>query len=288
MLHLHMAGHVSPESYRDVRRSLRADARLVLTFQDIDHPDLPPPTRAESARVKDLVDRASRVTVLTREMAQTVRARYPAACPKLDVVGNGVGPEWSTTAGRGDWARRSQSREIVAVGRLSPYKGHDIVLLAFRSLAETRPEAKLTILGRDFQAGHYQKFAAALGLRRRVRFAGDAGPREVRAALRRARFVVSGSRRETYGMAVLEAMSMGAPIAATRTGVAAAILRNGRSALVSAPGDVAALAEAMSALWEDAGLRRRLGRAARALAADHGWNKRALLYARSYAKAIDG
>jgi glycosyltransferase involved in cell wall biosynthesis len=74
---------------------------------------------------------------------------------------------------------------------------------------------------------------------------------------------VLASRSEGMSNALLEAMASGLPVVATRVGAAAEMIEHQKTGLLVEPGDRAALAESLSSLLNDSGLRRRLGRAAR-------------------------
>ena len=80
----------------------------------------------------------------------------------------------------------------------------------------------------------------------------------------RAAVVCVPSRREGYGVAAREAMAYGKAIVSTGVGGLADAIDDGVTGLVVPPGDVAALRAALEQLLGDAGLRRRLGAAARA------------------------
>ena len=79
--------------------------------------------------------------------------------------------------------------------------------------------------------------------------------------------MVLASRAETYGMVVTEALARGLPVVAAEVGGVPEALGHGadgvRPGLLVPPGDPAALAAALRAWLGDAGLRRRLRRAAR-------------------------
>lgn len=276
-VNLHVSGHVSERAW-DWARRLRG-APLALTFQDWRHPDMEPPAAARRRAIA-LARRARLVVALTPGLAASLRKDLPAA-RRARVIGNAVGPAWFS-------APRRRDGPIVAAARLSPYKGIDVLLWAFAGLSRRRPGATLVVFGADHQRGHYQRLARALGLSGRVRFAGRAGATRLRRALARAPFFVSASRRETYGMAVLEAMASGAPVIATRTGAAPTLLERGRAGLLVAPGDPAPLERALQRLWDDAALRRRLGAAARRAARRHGWDARARLYEKALREAARG
>ena len=108
-----------------------------------------------------------------------------------------------------------------------------------------------------------QAAAAAAGVADRLHFAGVT--RDVPAYLRAADLFVLPSRREGLPVALLEAMACGLPCVASRlTGSTDAIIEPGVNGLLTPPGDVAALVEAIAALLDNAAERRRLGLAARA------------------------
>ncbi|MCX5796113.1 MAG: glycosyltransferase family 4 protein [Elusimicrobia bacterium] len=277
LVHLHFSGHLGAAARRWLDSAAVRRARLVVTFQDLDHPDLPAPDAVQRRHIASLLARASRVTALTPDLARAVGRRYPRAAGQVAVVGNGVGREWFCRA-----AGRRDGDSIVAAARLAPYKGIDLLLWAFCGLLRQEPRARLLVFGQDFQNGRFQDLALRLGLRGRVRFTKAAAAAPLRAALAKARVFVSASRRETYGMAVLEALAGGAPVLTTRTGMAARQLRHGREAWLVPPGDVAALERGLRHLWSDPALRLRLATAGRRMAQGALWQKRAREYARLY------
>lgn len=65
-------------------------------------------------------------------------------------------------------------------------------------------------------------------------------------------------------LVLLDALAMGKAVAATAVNGTRDYVRDGETALVVPPGDAPALARALTRLWEDAGLRQRLGEAAQA------------------------
>jgi glycosyltransferase involved in cell wall biosynthesis len=274
VVNLHFSGRLGACAARWLDRAARDGASLAVTFQDLDHPDHPAPTAAERARVAALVGRARAVVALTPQLAREVRRRYPGA-RKISVVGNAVGASWFRRGSRRDGP-------ITCVARLAPYKGIDVLLWAFADLAAADAKARLAVYGEDFSAGRFQRLAARLGLARRVSFEGPVAEARLRRALSRAPLVVSASRRETYGMAVLEALACGAPVLSTRCGAAPSLLAHGRSGWLVAPGDPRALSRALRRLWDDGALRVRLGKAGRGRARAQTWDDRARRYERLF------
>jgi glycosyltransferase involved in cell wall biosynthesis len=82
------------------------------------------------------------------------------------------------------------------------------------------------------------------------------------------------SRYEPFGLVALEAMACGVPVVATAVGGLKEIVQNGESGILVPPGNPAALAEAVSSLLIDEGLRLRLGQGARRRSADFSVERR--------------
>jgi glycosyltransferase involved in cell wall biosynthesis len=142
---------------------------------------------------------------------------------------------------------------VLYVGRLSEEKG-------IRDLAQAAAGLPLVVVGdgplRDL-------VPSAVGFVPHD----DLGPYYERAAV-----VCVPSRREGYGVAAREAMAYGKAIVSTGVGGLADAIDDGVNGLVVPPGDVAALRAALEQLLGDAGLRGRLGAAARAKAqATYAW-----------------
>jgi len=150
---------------------------------------------------------------------------------------------------------------LLALGRLSPEKGFDLLLEAFASLAGRRPEWSLVILGEGPQRQNLEFQLRALGLEGRVLLPGAAA--EPTAWLRRAELFALPSRFEGFSNALCEALACGVPAVAfdCQSGPAE-ILRHGVDGLLVSPEDVPALAAALARLMDDEPLRQ--GMAARA------------------------
>jgi glycosyltransferase involved in cell wall biosynthesis len=98
-----------------------------------------------------------------------------------------------------------------------------------------------------------------------VSLAGELDDAALEAAYDNADVFVLATLRETYGMAVAEALAHGVPVVTTATGAAADLVgaAEGGAGLLVPPGDEAALAAALSRLIGDAELRARLAAGAR-------------------------
>ncbi len=103
----------------------------------------------------------------------------------------------------------------------------------------------------------------------------------------RAAVVVCPSRREGFGVACAEAMAAGRPVVASAVGGLRDLVVDGETGLLVPPGDPVALRAALARLLGDAGLRERLGRAARERArTELSWERSTRLTLSAYEDAL--
>ncbi len=146
----------------------------------------------------------------------------------------------------------------LAVGRLSHYKGFDILLRALAGV----PDARLVIVGEGECAQALRATAIECAVAHRVRFAGAVDDATLLAAYAAAdAFVLpSLNRGEAFGLVLLEAMRARLPVVASAiqgSGIGE-VVADGASGVLVPPGDVSALASALARL-RDAELRARMG-----------------------------
>ena len=102
---------------------------------------------------------------------------------------------------------------LVAVGRLMPQKGFDLLIDAMPAVAARHPGAVLTIYGEGPDEAALKARAAARGVAEQIIFAGHSA--HVLAQVAAADLYISSSRYEGFSNAILEAMALGAPVVAT-------------------------------------------------------------------------
>lgn len=270
VIHLHFSG-----TFRPWMAALsRERARLILTFQDYAHPELPANDPAGRKSLERLAAEASAVTAVSKSLAAALERDLPALAGRVSVVPNGWRPLPLVPP------PPAPRPYVLSVGRLAPYKGTDVTLMAFSRLGRT--DADLVLCGAPFHRAHIDGLVMKLGLRGRVRLTGLRPPEEARALTRECLFHVSGARVETFGMANLEAMACGKAVVAPRVGGVVDYLRDGVNGLLVPPKDPDALAAAMARLLDAPGLRARLGKRAADDALAYTWNAVAARYARLY------
>ena len=133
---------------------------------------------------------------------------------------------------------------LVTLGRLSPEKGHDVLLRALAAITGRRLRIVLDIVGDGPERAALEALTAELGLGSRVRFLGQLVGDQVADAFRTANAFVLPSRAEGFGVALIEAMATGLPVVATRSGGPEDIVLAGDGLLVP-PDDPQALGEAL-------------------------------------------
>lgn len=149
---------------------------------------------------------------------------------------------------------------LIHVARFYPEKAHDLLLHAFQSVLESRPQARLWLLGVGPLLEQTQALCRELGLESTVTFLGFQP--ELSRFLALADIQVHPSDDEGVPLAICEGMSQGLPIVATRVGGLAEVIRDERSGLLVSRRDGAECSRALIRLIDDAELRGRLGREA--------------------------
>ncbi|GAA1009118.1 glycosyl transferase family 1 [Acrocarpospora pleiomorpha] len=151
---------------------------------------------------------------------------------------------------------------VLAVGRLAGVKRFDRLISAFGRTG--RSDWELHLVGDGPDAGRLMVHAVTEGVADRVRFRGRIPAGEMAAEYRAASLAALSSDHEGLPLVLAEAASHGLPaVAFDVSGGVRHLVRDGETGLLAPPGDVAALAAALSTLMADTRKRRRLGAAAR-------------------------
>jgi glycosyltransferase involved in cell wall biosynthesis len=155
----------------------------------------------------------------------------------------------------------SASVRFLFLGALCPRKGIDILLRAMRDVLAVHSLARLELVGNSVLPGEYERDAERLEISHAVQFTRPVASTHIGSVLRRCDVLILPSRHDGWGVVLNEAASVGrAIIASDACGSAHHLVRPGVNGFRVPAGDATALAEAMSAYCEDAGLSARHGK----------------------------
>jgi glycosyltransferase involved in cell wall biosynthesis len=216
-----------------------------------------------------------RVIVLTPATQEVYAQYYSVAAQKIAVVPNGVDlqrfrplPEDELShVVRDELGLPAATRLVLMIGRLEPEKDWWTFLeVAQRVRQLTSVPCAFLIVGagseeqrmRDYVHDHHLDNVHYLGYRD-----------DIVDLLRQADIFLLTSRREAFGLVVVEAMAAGCAVVATQSGGPEAILTDGVDGLLAGVGDAPTLADGVTRLLQDDMLRERLAKCAQRTAAEH-------------------
>jgi glycosyltransferase involved in cell wall biosynthesis len=162
---------------------------------------------------------------------------------------------------RAQWTIPKDALVLGTVGRLDEVKRQDLLLEAFRKVADRHATSYLLLVGDGPERANLERKVSLLGLQDRVRFAGF--QREPEAYYRAMDLFALTSRSEGLPVSLLEAWAASKPILCTAVGGIPAVVTDGVDGKLVSSGDVDATAAAMGHLMEDSDRRRRMGEAGR-------------------------
>jgi phosphatidylinositol alpha-mannosyltransferase len=226
----------------------------------------------ERAVLPLLVRRADHVICTSEFVRQTHRCLQTPGPPPCTIIPPGV--DIAAFPAK-DWPRPPR---LIFVGDLSQgasYKGLPDLLAAFARVVPRHPHAELVIAGDGDARTELTERVRALGLADRVRFGGQLDQGALAGEYAAARALVHPTHLDNLPLVVLEAMSSGVPVVATRVGAIPEAVTDGETGYLFEPGDVAALAGHIDAILGAPDSARRMGEAARArIEARYGWGDR--------------
>lgn len=142
--------------------------------------------------------------------------------------------------------QKEKRYDILFVGRFERAKGLDVLIGALNILAERGKKYRTGIVG-NFE-GSQKRFCLSLASeksRQGIEFLGKITHQDLPDTLNSGSLLVSPSRNESFGLAILEAISCGLPIVATKVGGVPEIVDEGVG-LLAEPNDSASLARCIS------------------------------------------
>ncbi|MEU1983683.1 glycosyltransferase family 4 protein [Nocardia sp. NPDC019395] len=188
---------------------------------------------------------------------------------RIAVVRNGAEPVPADTPTGAAGVRTPEPR-VVVLSRLVPHKQIEDALTAIARLRDRIPTVHLDVIGGGWWADKLKDQAAALGIADAVTFHGHVGERRKHELLARAWVHVLPSRKEGWGLAVIEAAQHGVPTVGYRSsrGLTDSVI-DGVTGLLADDADQ--LAAIVGELLDDSAARTIMGEKARARAREFSW-----------------
>jgi glycosyltransferase involved in cell wall biosynthesis len=209
-----------------------------------------------------LMQRASRILVTSSRYLNSSEELAPFQ-DKCRIVPLGIDLKSTSHTDRGSVEQlRSQfgDRIILAVGRLVPYKGFDVLIRAMKNV-----DGKLILIGSGPQSSALARLSASEGVQSKVTMLGHVEELSPYFAAACVFVLPSVTRAEAFGMVQLEAMAAGLPVINTDidSGVPEVCI-HGKTGITVPPTDTLALSHAMALLLDQKELQVQFGEAAKA------------------------
>ena len=196
-------------------------------------------------------------------IADSIRTAFGRGVRRVEIIPYAIESAWFDRGPNElSVARRSSAAPVIGtVARLAPQKSVHDLIDAMPFVLQTRPAARLLIVGDGPLRSDLEAQCRRLGIGDSVTFAGYS--HDVAAAYAAIDIFVLPSRHEGLPICLLEVMAMGIPVVGTRVPGISELIENERTGLDVPYGDPKALAVAVLRLLTDEPLCDRLWRAAR-------------------------
>src|SRR5829696_4780760 len=158
---------------------------------------------------------------------------------------------------------------VLFVGRLAPQKGVRALVAAAGLLKD--PRAQVLLVGDGPERLALEREAERLGVGGRLHFVGFLAHDRLPAVMSHADLLVLPSLYEELGTVLLEAIQVGLPIVASKTGGIPEVVEDGVNGMLVPPDDPEALARAIDCILADRGLANRLSEGAQERGKDYDW-----------------
>jgi glycosyltransferase involved in cell wall biosynthesis len=215
----------------------------------------------------EIIKNSHGITSPSLDVLERVRNYYDIELPHARVIPNPINP----VADENRWHYTpSKSPSILFVGRFDAIKGGDLMLQAFRIIAQHNKEVTLKFVGPDrglLCDGRFLTFndyleqeIPELHIKKRIQFLGHQSSEEIKALRKDSLVTVFPSRYENFPVSLLEALSAGCPTVTTPVGGIKEIVTDGYNGLLAEPESSESLADRTLVLLDDVSLMQALSK----------------------------
>jgi glycosyltransferase involved in cell wall biosynthesis len=151
--------------------------------------------------------------------------------------------------------------DLLYVGALGRYKGCEYLIEAMKYIVLELGNCRLRIVGDGPKRNEYEQLSRSMGLEKNISFEGFVPHNKIPEYYASTKIVVFPSVvPETFGRIAAEAMVMGKPVIATRTGGIPEIVRHGENGIIVQPKNSRKIADAAIYLLKNETLADRMGK----------------------------
>lgn len=244
--------------------------------------------RTIKKRLRHYASRCNRVIAPTQSMADLL-LEYFDICDQVSIVPSGVDLACMKPADR-DGLRQNMGWQddylLISCGRLGYEKNWTTLFQAAALAWQNDPRIRLAMIGDGPDRDRLAALADSLGFAHRVTFLGEIPHSTVIDYLQCADLFVFSSLAETQGLATIEAMAAGLPIAAVDAPGTRDLVQNGVQGLLT-PDVPSSLAEVILHIMHTPALAERLSRAGRLRAGAFDVNQTLPALLEAYTRAIE-
>jgi len=182
--------------------------------------------------LKQLLERADAVIAPTKAIKDELLS-YAPEIKKIEVIPTGIDCQRFRTDLDGSRIREKYGLEdrktLIHVGRIAREKNLDLLLNGFSMLSTSDDDVRLLIVGEGPAKQYYMDMARSLGLEKSVIFTGFVSDEELPEYYAASDAFAIASKFETQGLAALEAMACGKPVAGINYRAVAEVVKDGES-----------------------------------------------------------
>ena len=198
-------------------------------------------------------------TISISESVHTFMLKEGYSSDKLCLIPNGV----DTECFKPDLSIFKEPHSIVSAGRLVQERNFDLLLETVNFLKKEYKDIRCTIIGDGPLFKHLAEKRAAIKLQENIVLCGAKPNEIVKEKMQQAQVYVSASIFEGLPVSILEAMALELPVIASAAGSIRDVIRHDESGLLFEADNAGQLAKAVSSLFEQPDMGKKLGKAAR-------------------------
>jgi glycosyltransferase involved in cell wall biosynthesis len=214
--------------------------------------------------------RCDRVVSVGNSVRQALVENEGIPSGRIQVIYNGtnldkfVGNPAAREQARREMGVSNEDVVVIQVARLDPIKDHQTAVRSMERVVRKCPQVRLMVVGEGPQRATIEQEIASRGLQGVVRLMGQRT--DIPRLLAGADLFLLTSVSEGIPVTLVEAMGARLPVVSTNVGGVIEVVENGKTGLLAAAGDDAALAQVIERLAEQPDLRAAMGNAGRARA----------------------